>query len=35
MTNVVGHGYNSIIVIIVRVPDCLTAPLTAFVVCDD
>jgi hypothetical protein len=35
MTNVVGHGYNFVIIIIVRVPDCLTASLTAFVVCDD
>jgi hypothetical protein len=35
MTNVVGHGYNSVIVIIFRVPDCLTALLTAFVMCDD
>jgi hypothetical protein len=35
MTNVVGHGYNSVIVIIFRVPDCLTTPLTAFVMCDD
>jgi hypothetical protein len=35
MANVVGHGYNSIIIIIFRVPDYLTAPLTAFVMCDD
>jgi hypothetical protein len=30
MTNVAGHGYNSFIVIIFRVPGCLTAPLTTF-----
>jgi hypothetical protein len=35
MTNVIGHGYNFVIVIIFRVPDCLMAPLTAFVMCDD
>jgi hypothetical protein len=35
MTNVVGHGYNSVIVIILRVPEYLTAPLTVFVMCDD
>jgi hypothetical protein len=35
MTNVVGHGYNPVIVIIFHVPDYLTVPLTAFVVCDD
>jgi hypothetical protein len=35
MTNVVGHGYNSVIVIIFRVSDCLTALLMAFVMCDD
>jgi hypothetical protein len=35
MTNVVGHEYNSIIIIIFCVPDCLTAPLTTFVMCDD
>jgi hypothetical protein len=35
MTNVVGHGYNFVIVIIFCVADCLTAPLMAFVMCDD
>jgi hypothetical protein len=35
MMNVLGHGYNSVIVIIFRVPDCLTAPLMAFVMCVD
>jgi hypothetical protein len=35
MTNVVHHGFNSVFVIIFHVPDCLTAPLTALVVCDD
>jgi hypothetical protein len=35
MTNVVGHEYNSVIIIIFCVPDCLMAPLTAFVMCDD
>jgi hypothetical protein len=35
MTNVIGHGYNSFIVIIFRVLGCLTAPLTAFMSRDD
>jgi hypothetical protein len=34
MTNDVGHGYNSVIIIFFRVPDCLTVPLTDFVMCD-
>jgi hypothetical protein len=33
--NIVRHGFNSVFVIIFRVPDCLTAPLTTLVVCDD
>jgi hypothetical protein len=35
MTNVVGYGYNFVIVIIFRVLGCLTAPLMAFMSCDD
>jgi hypothetical protein len=35
MTNVFRHGFNSVFVIILHVPDCLTAPLTTLVVCDD
>jgi hypothetical protein len=35
MTNVVRHGFTSVFVIIFRVPNCLTALLTALVVCDD
>jgi hypothetical protein len=35
MTNVFRHGFNSVFVIIFHVPDCLTAPLTTLVVCDD
>jgi hypothetical protein len=33
--NILGHGYNSINIIIFCVHDCLTAPLMAFVMCDD